>query len=264
MQGHAAVALSRRGGGVRLDGLDQRGSAKAMLPHVHGARPEVVFLNTAGGLTGGDRLSYRLELGAGAAAVATTQTAERAYASISGAAEVEVGLRLGAGAALDWLPQETILFDRSILRRRTVAEMAGDATLTFVEMVVLGRAAMGETLRTLDFGDWREVRRDGRPTLVDPLRLTSEALAPSAALLGGARAFALVGLVAPGAEDALAPVRAALTDAATEGVEAAASGWDGKCVVRLRAGDGWPLRRAAARVLEVLRRGAAAPRVWQM
>ena len=41
------------------------------MPHV-GAVPEIVFLNTSGGLTGGDRLSYRVDLGDGCRAVATT------------------------------------------------------------------------------------------------------------------------------------------------------------------------------------------------
>jgi urease accessory protein len=75
-----------------------------------------------------------------------------------------------------------------------------------------------------------------------------------------ARVLAVVVLVAPGAEDAAGPVRATLTEA---GVEAAASGFDGRCLVRLLARDGWPLRRQLARVLGVLRPGPL-PRVWQM
>ncbi|MGF6860212.1 urease accessory protein [Rhodobacteraceae bacterium MBR-64] len=264
MQGAADVALSLRGGRVRLDRLYQRGSAKAMLPSVHSAVPEVVFLNTAGGLTGGDRLAYALDVGAGAAAVATTQTAERVYASLGGAssggqAEVSVTLSIGAGARLDWLPQETILFDHASLARRTCVSMATDARLVMVETVVLGRAAMGEVIRDLSFTDWREVRRGGALALVEPLRLTPASLAASPALLGGARAFASLWLVAQGAEDALKPVRAALP----EDVEAAASAWDGKCVVRLRAADGWPLRRAIKQILGVMR-GTDLPRTWQI
>ena len=79
-----------------------------------------------------------------------------------------------------------------------------------------------------------------------------------------ARRFGMVDLVAPGAEDALAPVRAALDSVrGAAGVEAAASAWDGKCVVRMRAGDALPLKRSVAAVLEVMR-GRALPRVWQI
>jgi urease accessory protein len=271
-RGRARIGLATGGRALagRITELSQEGAAKVFLPRSHAPWPEAVFLNTAGGLTGGDRLSYHVTLGPGARAVATTQTAERAYASAGGWAELEVGLQLGAGAALDWLPQETILFDRSALRRRTMADLAGDARLVICEMVVLGRAAMGEVLADLELHDWREVRRDGAPVLVEPLRLAAGTLAGGPALIGGARAFATVALIAPGAEDALGPVRAALDAGggrgglgAIDGVEAAASGWDGKCVARLRAGDALPLKRAVAAVLEAMR-GRALPRVWQI
>ena len=261
--GRAEVTLlAAPGRAARLDRLAQAGSAKAFLPRVHAAAPEVVFLNTAGGLTGGDRLAYALGLGAGARAVATTQTAERAYGSTGGRARLEVDLDIGAGAALDWLPQETILFDGSALDRRTRADLRAGARLLMTESLVLGRQAMGERVTRLELDDWREVRRDGRPVLIEPLRLTDAALGDRPALLAGARALATVALVAPGAEDATGAVRAAI-DGLPDGVVAAASGWDGKCVVRLRAVDGWPLRRALARLLSVLRGGAALPRVWQ-
>jgi urease accessory protein len=57
--GRAAVSF---GAGARLKDLAQAGSAKAMMPRMHGRAPEVVFLNTAGGLTGGDRLDYAVDL----------------------------------------------------------------------------------------------------------------------------------------------------------------------------------------------------------
>ena len=89
MRGCAAVSL--RPGGA-LDRLAQSGAAKAFLPRAHGPHPEIVFLNTAGGLTGGDRLSYGLTLGADARAVGTTQTAERAYRAAGGVASLDVAL----------------------------------------------------------------------------------------------------------------------------------------------------------------------------
>lgn len=261
--GHAGVGLVAGPSGARLCRLGQSGSAKAFLPRVHGTLPEVVFLNTAGGLTGGDRIGYALDLGPGARAVGTTQTAERAYAASAGRARLDVALTLGAGASLDWLPQETILFDGSALDRRTRADLGAGARLLLVEWLVLGRLAMGEVLGRFDLDDAREVWREGRPVLIEPLRLCEAVLGDRPALLAGARAVATVALVAPGAEDALGPVREAIAGFGPE-VAAAASGWDGKCVVRLRATEGWPLRRAVARLLGALRGGAALPRVWQV
>lgn len=254
-RGAARVVL----GGGGLERLAQAGSAKAMLPRVHGADPEVVFLNTAGGLTGGDRIAIDLTLAPGVRAVATSQTAERVYRTSGGAAAMEVSLEAGAGADLAWLPQETILFDGASLRRRTVARLAGSARLLMCEMVVLGRAAMGESVVRADCRDCREVLRDGRPVLLEPLHLTDAALAHGGgpAMLGGARAMATVALVAPGAEDAVGPVRQVL------GADAAASGWNGKCVVRVLAPGARELRRSVAAALSVLGPGRL-PRVWAM
>ncbi len=268
--GEAAVTMRQRGGRTQVADLAQSGSARAMLPRVHGTDPEVVFLNTAGGLTGGDALRYSLDLGPGARAVATTQTAERAYDAGGpggGRATMQVRLTLGQGAHADWLPQETILYDRAALSRRTRADLAPGASVLLAEMLVLGRAAMGEQVAHLALSDRREVWRGAVPVLVDPFALTDASLClpgtgPRPALLAGARAVAMLALVAEGAEDAAAPLRAAL--ARLEGAEAAVSGWDGRCLVRLRAPDGLPMRRAVARALHILRGGASLPRVWQI
>ncbi len=261
--GQAAVALAVSGGATRLQRLRQIGSAKAILPRSFGTVPEVVFLNTSGGLTGGDTLEYALDLGPGAQAVATTQTAERAYARSDGLARVRVALSIGDGAHLDWLPQETILFNDAALHRSTRIDLSGNAGCLFAETVVLGRLAMGETLKSLDFRDDRQIWRKGRPVMIEPLELTAITLAAAGhgAILGGARAFATVVLAAQGAEDAVAAVRETLDET---GVDSAASGFDGKCVVRLLSRDGWPLRRQMLRLLAVVQRGRALPRVWQI
>ena len=253
MQRARGRAAARVADGALRD-LSQSGCAKAILPRTPGPA-EVVFLNTAGGLTGGDRLEQRLTVQAGRA-VGTTQAAERLYASAGGAAEVDTRLVVGPGARLDWLPQETIAFDRSALRRRTVAELGPGATVLMAEALVLGRAAMGEAVRTTDLLDRREVRRGGRPVWVEPLAITGAVVARGTrALLGGARAIATLALVGPGAEDAVGALRAP-----QEGVEAAASGWDGRAVLRLRAPAAAPLRRALARAILAL--GGRIPRVW--
>jgi urease accessory protein len=259
--GEAAVVMRQGVAKARLVDLRQAGSAKAMLPRCDGSAAEVVFLNTSGGLTGGDRLTYRLDLSAGCRVLATTQTAERCYATAGGAAEVGVQMTVGAGARLDWLPQETILFDSASLQRKTEIDLAVGAECLLSESITLGRQAMGETLHLVDLCDHRLIRRQSRPVWADSLRLTAAVLAEpqSAALLAGARALAVVVLVAQGAEDAATALRHLATG---DGCTGAVSGWDGKCVVRLMAVDGWPLRQHLARILEKLR-GGALPRVWQ-
>lgn len=263
-KGRAEAGLSARSGRTRLDHLAQSGSAKVFLPRSPGA-PEVVFLNTAGGLTGGDAMRFEVTLGPGAEALATTQTAERAYRASAGAAPAAMSVRLsaGAGARLDWLPQETILYDGASLARETEATLSGDAEFLMCEAVVLGRAAMGETLHSLDFEDRRVVRRDGRPVLIDAVQVDGEVLRRRDAVAGlaGARAFGLLAFFSRGAEDATDGLRGLLPQ---PGVRAEVSGWDGRTIVRLLADDGWPLRVALARLIRHLRPDGAVPRVWQI
>ncbi|MEO8244432.1 MAG: urease accessory protein UreD [bacterium] len=243
------------GAQTRLVDLHQSGSAKVMLPRTGGPVPEVVYLNTSGGLTGGDRLDYAIDLGPDCRALATTQTAERAYASTGDAAAMTFHAKVDAGARLDWLPQETLLYQHSHLSRRTTIDLAVDASCLLAEMIILGRPAMGEVVTSARLTDHRMITRANRPVWAESLTLTPEILTSSApALLNNARAFAVICLVAQGAEDAVAPVRAALDLGAV-------SGWDGKCVTRLAATDGWTLRGQVAKILHLLT-GQALPRVW--
>lgn len=264
--GAARVTMKSRDGTAVIEGLRQEGCAKAILPRTDAPVPEVVFLNTAGGLTGGDRLLYALTLAAGLTAVATTQTAERAYAAGTGCADVEVSLAVGAGGWLDWLPQETILFDGSALDRRVTLDLGPGAGCLFLETVVLGRHAMGETVQGLRLRDQRMVTRQGVPLWSEPMALDSRAVSRAAgpAMLGGARAMATLVLVHPGAGDLLAPLRATLDE---EGVEAAASAFEGRLILRALAWDGLPLKRLTLRALATLRphlpSSGPLPRVWQ-
>lgn len=256
--GSAHVVMGPRG----LVDLAQSGSAKAMLPRITQGLPQIVFLNTSGGLASGDRLSFAATLRAGTRALATTQTAERAYRAEGDPARARVGLAVGESGWLDWLPQETILFDGARLERETVVDLAPGAGCLLLETVVLGRLAMGEHPRRLHLRDRRMVRQAGRIVHHDAMALDDAALPrlDRPALLGGARALATLAMIAPQAPDLLAPARAALDE---PGVTGAASTPPGRLVIRLLARDDWPLRRQIHRLLTVLRPDPL-PRVWQV
>ncbi len=239
----------------RLLRLRTEGSAKAILPEGPQGR-EVVFLNTSGGLTSGDHLRFGLQITG--RAVATTQTAERAYKATGLPARMDVRLTVGPGGWLDWLPQETILFDRAALDRRTVIDLGPGAGCLALEAVVLGRAAMGETVRQIRFRDRREIRVAGAPFWIDPLALEDASLGAGFAVLGQARAFASIVMTGEAPLDAL---RAALDE---PGVTGAVSAFAGRTVLRFLAVDGWPLRRQIIRILHILRQGRPLPRVWQL
>ena len=254
VRGEAHVTLGRHG----LRDLRQAGSAKAILPRTDAPEPEVVFLNTAGGITSGDRLDYMLTLGSGARATAGTQTAERAYRATDGPGRVVTTLKLGAGAHLDWLPQEIIAFEGCDLSRITQVEMAGDATFLGVDTVVLGREAHGETLRAARLDDLRRITRDGVPLHIEHLTLGPDML-NDPACLGGARAMATLVMAGPAVSDALGPLRAVLS---AQHVTAHASAWDGRLVARFLSRHPAPLRRALVSAILTLR-GRPMPRVWQ-
>ena len=123
-------------------------------------------------------------------------------------------MRWRAGASLEWLPQETILFDRCAVDRRLDVDLADDAWFLGVESLVFGRAAMGERVVQAWLRDGIRVRRGGRWLLHDAVRLEGEvdAALQRATIAGGARALATLVHVAPDAEAALEGVRAALAD----------------------------------------------------
>jgi urease accessory protein len=258
--GQASVRLVAAGLAMRLADLRQEGSARAMLPRSAPDWPEVVFLNTSGGLTSGDRIGFALEVGAGGKVQATTQTAERAYLALEGSATLRVSLHAGPGADLVWLPQETILFEGSDLERVTEVELDEGAGCLMLEMVVMGRRAMGERPRAARLADRRRVMHRGRPLWVEQLRLDAGAMTDGAAVLGGGSAFATLAFCGQGREAAVDALRAVPVP---DGVTAAVSGWNGRCLMRAVAAEPWPLKIYLGAAMARLT-GRPLPRVWQM
>src|SRR5262245_63129382 len=111
-----------------------------------------MIVNTAGGVAGGDRLALDFAVGPGARLVVTTAAAEKVYRTLEPPATVTATLTVAAGAALAWLPQETILFDRARLTRSIDVELAEDARLLLAEAIVFGRAGMGEVVDDSEIG----------------------------------------------------------------------------------------------------------------
>jgi urease accessory protein len=259
--GELRVVLRVRDGHTVLDGLRQAGCLKARFP-----RPEchdwstVVTLNTSGGIAGGDALASSFELQPGARATIASQAAERFYRALPGSvpASVDTRIAIAAGGAAEWLPQETILFDRCALDRRLEVELAADASFLGIETLVFGRAAMGETAQLAWLRDGIRIRRDGRLVMNDAIRMDGEVarLLQRTAIARGAGAAATIWFVAREVEARLDAVRAILPD------EAAASAWNGMLVTRLLADNAAALRLATTAVLHVLRDGRPLPRVW--
>ena len=140
----------------RISRLYQDGAARIRLPKVSAGPLEAVLINTAGGLTGGDRLGWSIKVGPGASAIVTTQACERIYRAQNGQAEVTCQLAVGPAGRLAWLPQETILYNNAAFSRRLDAQLDPGAEALIVEAAVFGRQAMGEKVENGIFRDrWR-------------------------------------------------------------------------------------------------------------
>ncbi|WP_051242018.1 urease accessory protein UreD [Stappia stellulata] len=261
--GRARIRFQKTGDTVRLRDLDQSGSAKVRLPKTHGDAPVAVFLNTAGGLTGGDRLEYEAEVGEDAQAVITTQAAERIYRSQDGPAEVQGTVRVDAGGLVEWLPQETILFDKAALTRALAVDLEGDARLLAVESVVLGREAMGEDVHAVSFRDRWRIRRNGQLVFADEARISGDAtdiLAGSATAAGG-RAFATLVDCRENAQADIERARDAVAGIRRDGLNAGVSARTGLLIFRFVAENGQILRSGLMALLEVWR-DTRLPRTW--
>ena len=203
--GELRVVVKRSGSETVLDGLRQVGCLKARFPRrIVSGWMDVVMLNTGGGVAGGDRLDLAFTAGAGGQVTIAAQAAERFYRALAADAPSRVRTRLTveAGASLEWLPQETILFDRCALDRRLEVDLAADARFLGVETLVFGRTAMGERVRQGWLRDLIRVRLGGDLLLHDAIRLDGDvdALMQRRAVGAGAAVVATMVYVAPDAE----------------------------------------------------------------
>lgn len=267
--GNLRLGFVRREQATAVADLFQSGCARVLFPAFDPARPrEAVFLNTAGGLTDGDRLCADLSWGAGACATVTTQAAERIYRSRAAPSRIEMSLNVAAKALALWLPQETILFDGARLLRRTEADLDPTARMIAFESLVFGRAAMGEALRSGAIHDSWRVRIGGRLVFADGFRLDGDMAAAldRAAVAGGARAIATILYVGPDAASHVPALRGA---SLSRKAQFACSCLGQVLVIRIVAQAGLDLRKALIEILTGLMRGVATagaapalPRAW--
>jgi urease accessory protein len=170
--GGATLRYAVARGATRLIDLHQAAPMRILFPDPGpGEPPLAALVNTAGGLAGGDSVAVAVTIDAGAHAVVSTPAAEKIYRSLGPETTIEARLEVAAGATLEWLPQETILFDGARVVRRMHVEAASGATLLMAEMLVFGRHARGEILQRGSLLDMWRVRRDGALLWADGLAL---------------------------------------------------------------------------------------------
>jgi urease accessory protein len=249
---HARDGVTRRGV------LHESGSLRVRFPSPEGEGLSGVFVNTAGGVAGGDSFDIDIAAGERSRLTLTTAAAEKVYRAPGAAAQLNIALKVAAGAHLGWLPQETILFDRARVHRRFDIELDETASLLLCEIVVFGRTAMGERMEQGEFVDRWRLRRGGRLVFAETVRLDGNIgakLGRSAVAKGGAAIG--TALIVPGDEALVERLREA---SASFSGEVGISAWNGFAMARFCAQDAARLRADMMAVLA--RTGAALPRLW--
>ncbi len=184
--GGAEVRFALRSGRSRLFHLEQRYPCRVLFPVApDAAPPEAVIANVSGGIVGGDRLRLKLGANRAASVAITTQAAEKVYRSSGTTSEMEITIDVARDACLEWMPQETILFDGARFRRRTDVRLAPASRLITGELTVFGRRARGEGFDNGFLQDSWRIHRNGKLIWADSLHLAA-GLTPA---LQGAYAF---------------------------------------------------------------------------
>jgi urease accessory protein len=258
-QGAVKFGVHLQDGVTRRGILHESGSLRVRFPSPEAEGLSGVFVNTAGGIAGGDRFDIGITAGEGARLTLTTAAAEKVYRAPGPVAELNIALKAEAGAHLAWLPQETILFDRARISRRIDIDLAETASLLLCEIVVFGRAAMGEKMLHGEFVDRWRLRRGGRLVFAETIRLDGEIGEKLARPAIAKRGVAIgTALIVPGDEAVLERIRGA---ADSFGSEVGISAWNGFAMARFCAQDAARLR---ADMMSVLGRASRVPlpRLW--
>ena len=271
--GAAEIGFARRDGVTRLAHLYQADPLRVLFPIPEAGDPiEAAIVTTSGGLVGGDRIDVAIRVDRAARAHVTASAAEKIYRSTGATTVVRQSLAVADGAALEFLPPETILFEGARLQRETAVEIGNGGAFLGGDIMVFGRRARGEhftkgLLRTV----W-EVRQQGRLVWGDALHLDGDiaGVVDNPACFGGAAGFATL-MLAPAGNDPEKFVDGAraVQASAPEGVRAGVTQVAGFLVARWLAADAALLRRAYADLACHLRCAAMGlpcrlPRIWHV
>jgi len=130
-----------------------------------------IVVHPPGGIAGGDELELTVRAKAGARALLTTPGAGKWYRTAGPWAHQRIALEAGTGAVLEWLPQETIVFEGAAAELESDIRLAPDARFIGWEILRLGRTASGERFKRGQLRTRTVIRRDGRVAWLERARL---------------------------------------------------------------------------------------------
>lgn len=259
--GKGSMSIYRCNNRICLDRLYQSGNAKIRIPKRHQSQDfEAVMINTSGGMTGGDHMVWCFEAKDGANVTVTTQACDKIYKSTGASAQTDIELKVGDGTHLNWLPQETILYNRSNLKRNINVNLCTNSTLLMVEALVWGRQAMGETIHKANLADHWRIYRDGKLAHAECFNLNTHSgrMLENPAILGNYQAMATLVLMGQSCEHYLPDLKVML------GANGGVSFWEDKLVVRVATEDSYTLRKVLIRLVGMLSKGSSIPKYWNL
>lgn len=263
------VSFKSHNGQTKLDRLFQTGAAKIRLPKSYSDFNEAVLINTSGGITGGDQLTWDIGLDDNTKAIVTTQASEKIYEASSGVAHVTTNIKVGANACLNWLPQEAILFEGSSLSRTLNVDLSENAQFLAIESVMLGREAMGEDVQRCFFKDKWRIRRDGKLIFADDIQMDGDmpALEANQTFLSGHKCFATLLYTGPQDQDQLDQMKDRLLDDMNRAMPEkhcwGLSAFGGKLIIRILAKNSYEMRKNMIPLLTKIS-GNDLPKVWRI
>jgi urease accessory protein len=261
---HARLSLgfARDGGCTRLVRRAHRGPLrvqKALYPE----GPDtchVIVVHPPGGIVGGDRLDIDLDVPAGCRVLATSPGAAKWYRANGRTSRQDVRLSAGPGAAIEWLPQETIVYDDADVFMSHDVDLAAGAVYIGSEVLCFGRRASGERFLRGQVRQRTRIRIDGRPVWWEQGGITPASLESPLGLRGHSVCATLVAVGAPvprDLQDALRALDAGLAVSQVKQVFVARFLGDDSERARVLLSAVWRALRP-----HLLDRPATTPRIW--
>ena len=241
-------------------------------PFYPAAAPEncqSVIVHTAGGMVGGDQLEMAIVAEPDTQVLVTTAAAHKVYRSQGDWAKQAIQLTVKAGAYVEWLPQELILFNGGQFQQSLKVSLEPGGVWLGWDITRFGRSARGETLNT---GEWRsqtEIWQQGMPLWIDRQQLIggSEVLSSQNGLAGYPVVGTFLLLGASISAEQLNTIRTLLKSEGPTVCDVGATQLEQGLIVRYRGPSSQTARQYFIRVwqylrTEVLGQKGYTPRVW--
>ena len=136
----------------------------------------VYLIHPPGGVVGGDVIEVDVSCQQQSKALITTPAAGKFYRSGGKIARQRIHLSVSEGSELEWLPQETIVFNGAQVTTKTQVNLGRTARFIGWEFIALGRPACKEAFASGHATTHLEIFREDKPLLLERTILNREVI----------------------------------------------------------------------------------------